>query len=983
MPDHVRPVFGPFRLDLRDERLWRGQDAVPLSHKAFAVLRCLVSQPGLLVTKDMLLTAVWPDTAVSEAVLVVAARELRRALGDQARTPQYIETVHRRGYRFIAPVTAEMSTGRDAIPASSPLFPLTASALPATFVGREAELTQLHQWFTRALQGERQIGFITGEAGIGKTALVDAFVAHVRATEDLWVGHGQCIDHYGAGEAYLPLLEAIGRLCRGPDRAHLVPILRQHAPSWVRHIPVLLTAREREVFLRQESEVTRERMLRELAEAVEIATAERPLLLVVEDLQWSDMSTLEWLTYIARRRDPARLIVLSTYRPDDAVVYAHPVRPMMIELLQHGQCMELALTALSEAAISVYCTQQLGSTPVPADIVHVLHQRTNGNPLFLVTVVHEFMSQQRLEATTAGWCLEAGGDAVAGIVPDSLRLFIEQRIEQLAPEEQAILDAASIVGSTFAVAAVAAGLAYADDFVEACCTAWVRQGRFLQNAGVETWPDGTVSACYRFIHALYHEVVYARVSAAQRVRLHQQIGARKEAGYGSQARDIAAELAMHFVRGREPHRAVQYLRLAGENAVRRSAHQEAIAHLTQGLELLTTRPDMPEGAQHEVHLQTLLGAACMATKGYAAPEVEHAFARARALCETLGHTPRLFAVLWGLAAFYQAKGDVHTAKPVAQQCLTLARRGGNRSQRVVAHFTLGNVLWSCGELARAFRHLERAWALYPLQFDPALRTLQDLGGIVQIQSALAVWALGYVDQALARSAEALRHARQHAQPFSLAWVLSGTAVLHQYRGEAHATQERADEVERLATEQGFPYWHASATLLRGWACSVRGHGATGVTLMQQGLEAYRTTGALIHMPYFLALLAEGYAYSGQVQDGLYCMAEALTAMATTGVRVHEADLYRRHGELLMAPQAPAPRTAGAESRFRQALTFARRQQAKSYELRAATSLAHLWQQQGKRSEARELLAPVYGWFTEGFDTADLKDAAALLEELSA
>src|SRR2546428_1901944 len=233
-------VFEPFRLDLRDERLWRGPEATPLSPKTFAVLRCLVSQAGQLVTKDALLEAVWPATVVSESILTVAMRTLRRVLGDQARTPRFIETVHGRGYRFIAPVSATMPPARSAMigrPHHS--LPSTVSRAPL-FVGRDAELAQLAQWWTTVQQGQRQVGMIVGEPGIGKTALVEAFVAQVRATEDVWVGHGQCLDHYGVGEAYLPVLEALGRLGRGPEGAPLVTALRQYAPSWLVHLPALL-----------------------------------------------------------------------------------------------------------------------------------------------------------------------------------------------------------------------------------------------------------------------------------------------------------------------------------------------------------------------------------------------------------------------------------------------------------------------------------------------------------------------------------------------------------------------------------------------------------------------------------------------------------------------------------------------------------------------------------------------------------------------
>ena len=314
MSDHQCLVFKPFLLDLRDERLWKGGEVIRIGAKAFAVLRCLLTQAGQLVTKETLLETVWPETVVGEAVLTVVIRELRQALGDQAHQPQFIETVRGRGYRFIAPVTMAQKPSYEAREIHGP-SQLPAIAPSGIFVGRETEVAQIHQWFTKALQGERQIGFIAGEPGIGKTALVDSFVAYLTATEHVWVGHGQCIDHYGVGEAYLPILEALARLCRGAEADYLVMLLRQYAPSWLVQMPGLLSPAERETLGRSLSGVTQARMLRELAEALEVLTARRPLVLVLEDLHWSDPSTLAFLTYVARRRDRARLLVLGTYRP--------------------------------------------------------------------------------------------------------------------------------------------------------------------------------------------------------------------------------------------------------------------------------------------------------------------------------------------------------------------------------------------------------------------------------------------------------------------------------------------------------------------------------------------------------------------------------------------------------------------------------------------------------------------------------------------
>ena len=429
--------FAPFRLDVIDERLWRGQEALPLTPKAFAVLRCLVAHPGQLVTKAMLMDTVWPETAISESTLTGCIWEVRQALGDSARQPHYLETVHGRGYRFIAPVTepaapAAQPPAAVELPQGSPV-----PALPvACLVGREAELAQLAQWYETARQGQRQVGLIGGEPGIGKSALVETFVAQVAAKAPVWIAHGQCIEQYGAGEPYLPVLEGLGRLCRGPDGDEIVAVLHQVAPSWLVHLPAVVSAADREALARLASGGTPARMMRELAEALEVVTATRPVVLVLEDLHWSDPPTLEWLHYVARRRDPARLLVVGTYRPVEVIVRKHPLQKVRAELRQLPQGKELVLDYLSEAAVAAYLTQRFGALPQSARLARILHQRTNGNPLFLLAVVDELLSRQMLHQTYEAWGVSGGFEAVAEIIPESLQILIEQHVEQLSLDDQ-------------------------------------------------------------------------------------------------------------------------------------------------------------------------------------------------------------------------------------------------------------------------------------------------------------------------------------------------------------------------------------------------------------------------------------------------------------------------------------------------------------------------------------------------------------------
>jgi DNA-binding winged helix-turn-helix (wHTH) protein/predicted ATPase len=983
-PQHI--VFPPFRLDLRDERVWRRDEAIRLSHKAFAVLRCLVRHPGQLVTKDDLLATVWPEGMVSEAALTTAVRELRLALGDQARTPHFIETVHGRGYRFIAPLTATClpplapaSTASPGASAAAPGWrPLSSIASAPNFVGRETEWERLHQWYTTARQGVRQVGFIAGEAGIGKTALIEAFVSRVAAAGDVWVGHGQCIEHYGAGEAYLPLLEALGRLGRSADGAPLVALLRSHAPSWFVHLPALLPPDEREALISMTHQSTPARMLRELADVLDVLTAQRPLILVLEDLHWSDTATLEWLAYVARRRDPARLLVLGTYRPVEVIVHPHPLRTVITELRPHPRCAELVLDYLSEAAVAAYLQQRCGSTARLVDLAQVLHRRTSGHPLFLVALVDELMRQRSVAAGDAAWCMHGGLDVVTEMLPTSVQQFIAQHVEQLSSADQALLEAASVAGNTFTVAAVAAGVSLPEEAIEARCTAWARQDRFLQAAGTETWPDGTVTACYRFRHGLYHEVVYGRVSAGQRVRLHQQIGARLEAGYGADAPALAAELAVHFTQGQDLQRAVAYLLQAAQNAIRRSAYPEARRHLTTGLALVPRLPQARDRAQHELRLSLPLGTVLMATQGWGAPAVEHIYLRARELCQQLGDTPHLCLALWGLIAVSVVRADLHKTRALSQELLGLAQGQHDPVFLVAAHMELAGAAFGGGELTLAREHFAHSAALY----DPAqhrahvTRVGADLGVFCRVWSTHPLWHLGYPDQARRRIHETLTLAQELSHPFSQAIALAYAAMLHQFRRDVQTAHELADAAMALCTEHGFTYYAAWAMIIQGWVGVVREQSEASLAQIRQGIEALQATGGSARLPYYRALLAEAYGSVGQIATGGHALTKAFVAMQNTGECWWEAELHRLQGELVLR-QVPAGEQR-AEVAFRQALAIARRQQARSLELRAAISLARLWQQQGKRVEARQLLAPIYGWFTEGSDTADLQEARALL-----
>ena len=658
-------------------------------------------------------------------------------------------------------------------------------------MGREAEVATLRQWFANALQGERHLGFITGEAGIGKTTLVDTFVAQLTDQAPLWLGRGQCIEQYGAGEAYLPLLEALGQMGRTPDGPHLVALLRQQAPSWVLQLPALLSPGEYEALQRYAGGTTRERMLRELAEAMEALTAVRPCVLVLEDLHWSDTATIEWLAYMARRRGPARLLVLGTYRPVETMVRVHPVRAMVQELMVHGHGAELALEEWSEAGVAAYLAQRGAGAEAPAALARTLAQRTEGHPLFVVALVDELLRQHVLRVEPTGWVLAGGLDAVTVGVPSSIRHLLEQQVTRLRPADQELLAAASVAGVEFAVAAVAAGVQQTGEDVEVQCDTLARQHRLVQARGTAIWPDGTVTARYGFRHALYQELIYERIPGSRRARWHQQIGMRLEEAFGPRVGEAAAELAAHFVHGRDDYRAVQYLQRAAETAVQRHAHREALGYLTHALDLLKTQPDTLERAQRELRLLLALGPVVIAAKGYAAADVERVYSHAWQLCQQLGETSQLFPVLVGLRKFYQVRAAYQTAHELGERLLGMAQSLHDPALLLEGRFGIGISLYYLGDFVASREQCTQGLRLYDPQQHRSRAAFfgQDTGVACYTYEALALWLLGYPDQALRRSREALTLAQQLAHPFSLTFALLHGAVLHVARREGQATQE--------------------------------------------------------------------------------------------------------------------------------------------------------------------------------------------------
>src|SRR5215831_10262530 len=465
-------AFGPFRFDVTQGCVWQGDQAIALRPQSLALLRYLLAHSGRLVTKTELRQHVWAGTHVSDTVLRVGVHEIRQALGDVAAAPRYLETVGRQGYRFL------LGEVRKAPP------PRTTGPL----VGRRDDVAAVEQWFERASGSTRQLVLLSGEAGIGKTTVVEMVLARLGPERGVRIARGQCTEHYGEKEPYLPLLETLEQLCRGPRPQEVLAVLRRYAPLWLGQLLGVLSEAEQEHVQRHVQGASAARMLRELAEALEVLTADVPLVVVLEDLQWSDRSTVEALAYLAQRRGLARLLVLGTYRPVEVALRQHPVRGMVQELCGREQAVEVRLELLSAEAVTAYVSGRLGGS-VADSLAGLIFERTEGNALFLVHIVEHLVQQGWVVWREGVWTLRAGTEAQVAGLPEGLRQLLLRRVQELPPEVCRVLEVASVVGKAFTVAAVAAGSQAPVEDVEAVCEGLAAQQHLLADIGLRAWPD--------------------------------------------------------------------------------------------------------------------------------------------------------------------------------------------------------------------------------------------------------------------------------------------------------------------------------------------------------------------------------------------------------------------------------------------------------------------------------------------------------------
>jgi len=982
---------GPFRVDLRAGLLRRDHEPIALRPKTWSVLRYLVEHPDQLITKRELLDAVWGDVAVTESVLNKSIGELRIALDDSVRERRLIQTVPKRGFRFSAPigglslrsVVGPSSTGDSPVSgatraAADRIGSVSNSPHVAPFVGRAAELQRLAALFATAREGRRQTAFITGSAGIGKTALVGAFLDSLERreeTSDVWVARGYCVDQHGPREPYMPVLEALGRLASRPDAGRLAAMLRRVAPTWLAQTPWLIGDDDTDTLRRSLQFVRPERMLREFSVLMETVTAETPLVLVLEDLHWSDAATIDLLSVLAERDEMARLLLIATYRPADAIVAEHPVIHAMRTMHVHRRSVELALSDLTPEEVREYLGGRFPSSDFQSALGRRIHEHTDGHPLFVAGVVDSLVSRGRILHTVPGWALIAPPETLDLGMPDDVKLLIESQLDGLSPADRAMLQAASVAGEDFSPLVVAAALGEEEPDTEMRCEAFVRARRFLRTAGHVEWPDGRRSPRYAFSHELYRQVLYAQITSGRCMRLHQRIGQALETAHGAHRPEIAPRLAFHFERGRDGDRAVRYLLAAAAGARQRFANREVIGYLEAALAIVAQGPDDGERRRRELEVRLALGLPLSESRGFASEQVLENYKRATELCAVVGSPVERFRAFYARWYLHTMRAERRDALAITAELTALARRRGSAQERLLAHFAELRTAYYDGRFLEARRCERRINRLRKqkrvgnsIEYGPDPRI------VVPSHAAIVWWFLGHPERAQAMADAAVARAEESGHAFTIAAVSYLGAGVHLFCRNPARGHQLAEKAESLSAKHGFPFWSTLASAMSGVALIQQGRAREGSAVIQRALAAMPATGLRLGSAYFHAFLAEGHLAAGARAEALAAVEAGLEVTRTTLDRAYEPELWRLKGELSAAPH-------DAERCFQRALALARASRARSLELRASTSLARAWQRRGRIADAGRLLAAICAWFGTRSEGLDLVDARALRDQL--
>jgi DNA-binding winged helix-turn-helix (wHTH) protein/tetratricopeptide (TPR) repeat protein len=910
----MRLRFRDLLLDTSAFELTRGGEPVHLEPQAFEVLTYLVDHADRVVSRDELLESVWGSVYVSDSALATRIKEARRALGDDGTEQWAIRTIHRRGYRFVAPfaIDGDVDVPRPEAGSVDPApVPITAPGRPP--VGREAELQVLCNLLQETRQSGTRLAFVSGEAGIGKSTLLAAFRDWAQREPDVLLGRGQCIEGHGASEAYLPLLDAVSQLASGSRGAGVLTVLRQAAPTWVAQIPGLMEG----TVDTQGADLTRDRMLREFTSALDLLGATSPVVLVIEDLHWADPSTLDVLDMLARRNSDAQVMMVGSIRTGDAASGNHPVHRLSADLTVRGHAAGLSLGPLGEEAIRAIVRERAPESEREPALATSVTERSGGNPLFAKTLLLHW---------------ERADDGVGSEeLPETLRLLVSRQLEYIPAEDRQLIEAAAIAGDTLTPTVVAAISGHEAGLVEEVMNAFAGRGHFLRRRGVFEWPSGELEEEYAFTHSLIREVTLGTLPLGRRARMHRAAGEVLAERLGAQAHHQIDEIAMHFVQGGDAERAVPALIQSAQRARSRSAQREAKQALEQALHLVSRIPDEATRIRLEIAAQTLLGAVLVALDGWAAPSIQSAYERALALASSTSDPALIGDILAGLATTHEFRGEYEEAQRLMTERIALVPQGG--PARAESHELLACSLFHQGRLRQSVQEADVGITLadgadaYQTAFG------EHPGVACRMWKAQSQWFLGEVRQAHQAVDEALQSPQDE---LSLLDIHYHAAMLGQYAGDTERVRHHAREMFALTQSLGFESYEILSGLLRAWVEAVDGY-EPALPLLQRAIDAYRESGMRMDLPYALTVQADALLARGHADEAARAMEDAFSVRSEGRGYVYEPEMWRLHARVALAS---GEREEAAE-RLRRAVAVARAQEAGTSELRALADLADL------------------------------------------
>ena len=982
MPTNTPPLLislGPrVRVDLHQQRLWRDGAPVELRPRAWQALDYLTRRAGQLVTTDTLLDALWGEQEVSLKTLANLMGELRLALGDQPGLTPVLQTVHRRGYRLMAPGFGTHSTDTSAMAAprrpADTTKPLTEPAddsepamLPAcpavALVGRHAELATLNQLRQQADTGARQTAWVSGDAGLGKTALLDQMMGRFAASGAV-ACRASCLEQHSAREAFGPVLALLADLCAGPLAGQAGSALRRCAPTWLAQMPWLVQPHELPDSRNNLVGMGIGRMLREFGALVQTLCQHTALVLIIEDLHWADAATIDLLNVLATDRTPARLLLIGSYQPRLAAQQQHPVAALAARLQSQGRCQAVQLQPLDPQAVGSFILQRFGSAPLVQQLQVWAEQQSMGIPLYLDAALNHLVDSGTLAWRGDGW--ELARALAIEVVAEPLRPLIAARFATLSADTLQLLQAASVVGMQVPMQLLAAALGQDAGGLEAACNRLAQQGQFVRALAPAHWPDGSSGGSYAFTHDIYRRALYEGLPLAARQALHRRVAQRLEAGWGDQVALVAGQLAGAYARAAMPDATARVLEMTAGVSAQRFAYGATIESLQACLQQLALMAESAQRSATEVRVNLMLGNMVLNHQGLSSPLALQAFDRARELALHSGAARELVRAQLGATILQVACFKPLQALPLALETVTLAE-SWQPTLASVAHHYAGIAQSLMGNLAAAHTHQERALALQP---DPAVPLYTDVHSGVMLHMGRNLCWMGLLTKGVAQIDAAVARSREISTPADLVHKLYWAAETFRLAGLGRAESLFA---EVLALAQAYDLQSALIGARLGLE-AVREPALRDTALIESMLPAYARPGDNLATLMAGMLLTETYLAQGQLTAAHDAWARA-RAVTPAGV-LFDAELHRLEGELLAAVPGNEKR---AEACFMAGLAIARQQQAGQHGLRCAISLFLLSRARGQGRRAHKVLAKVMASCSEGHEFPDLLRAGTLLD----